>query len=149
MNAVIIYDEFRLAANSKAFLDRAAHRAHEVFLWQVKPWRIDMLIHPVTAYEVFTDAAKAQLIVFAIRSRADLAPWLLEWLETWAVSRQFQDATLAVFDGANGDSLSTTATPGLTRFAERHGLSFIFGDVAPEEIEPAAFGHDLHACAVA
>jgi hypothetical protein len=62
---------------------------------------------------------------------------LVDWLEQWACSRHVQDAALAVFDGGNGDTLSGTAAPELSQFAERHGLSFILGAVGPAE-EPSA-----------
>src|SRR5919108_309314 len=48
MNAVIIYDEFDLAANSHGVLRKAANRADDASLWSIKPWRLDMLIRRAT-----------------------------------------------------------------------------------------------------
>ncbi len=144
MNAVIIYDDLDFASKAQALLGCAAHRADEALLWTVKPWRLDLLILPLTADEALKDAAEAHLIVFAVRSQADLPPRLLDWLEKWAGCRQVQDAALAVFDGGNGDMLSGTAAPELSQFAERHGLSFILGDVGPSEEESALLVQSLH-----
>jgi len=83
-------------------------------------------------------------IVLAVGGRAEVPPRLLNWLEGWAGCRQVQDAALAVFDGGNGDAFSVTATPTLCEFAQRYGLSFIFGDVSPAEDVPAEVWADLH-----
>ena len=144
MNAVIIYDEFDLAANSHGVLRKAANRADDASLWSIKPWRLDMLIRPPTAHAALKDAAEAHLIVLAVRSQADLSPRLLDWLEKWALCRQVEDAALAVFDGGNGETFSASASPTLLQFAERHGLSFIFGGVRPRDGESERFLGELH-----
>lgn len=144
MNAVIVYDENAIAAQANAMLDRAAHRADEALLWNVKPWRFDMLLWPATADEAFGDAQAAQLIVLAVRDPAVLSARLLDWLEQWALQRQVPDAALAVFDGRPGDSLAPPPTRALSQFAERHGLCFILDDVIPDEDGSAAFLEDLH-----
>lgn len=145
MKALIIYDETALASKAQAMLGRAAHRADEALLWTVKPWRLDLLILPLTADEALKDAAEVHLIVFAVHSQADLSPHLLDWLEKWAGCRQVQDAALAVFDGGNGDTLSTNVAPELSQFAGRQGLSFIFGDPGPSEEGSALLVQSLDA----
>jgi hypothetical protein len=137
MKAVIIYDEGHLAESTNAMLARAASRAGGASRWIITPWRGDMLLFPPSADAVLKDAAQAHLIVLAIRIRPDLPSWLLNWLETWAGRRQVQGAALAVFSGGNGDVLSATVTPELSRFAERHGLSLILDGVSPDEDESA------------
>jgi hypothetical protein len=149
MNAVIVYDDVDFASKAKALLGRAAHRADEALLWTVKPWRIELLILPPSAARALQDAAEAHLIVLAVRRPADLSPRLLDWLEKWAACRQVQDAALALFDGGTGDMLPGTAAPELSQFAERHGLSFIFGDVGPTEVESALLVQSLHERAAA
>ena len=145
MNAVIIYDDSVIAAQAHAMLIRAARRTAEALSWNVKPWKFDMLRLPRTADAPFEDAAAAHLLVLAVRSQASLPARLLNWLEQWAHHRQVKDAALAVFDGAgDGDTLSPATTPTLSQFAERHGLSFIFGDVSPHRDESAVFRDDLH-----
>ena len=137
MNAVIVYDDVEYASKARGMLGRAAHRADAALAWTVKPWRIELLLLPPTAAWALQDAAEAHLIVLAFRRPTDPSPRLLDWLEKWACRRQVQDAALAVFDGGNGDMLSATAAPELSLFAERQGLSLIFGDVGPSEEEPA------------
>ena len=137
MNAMIVYDDVEFASKAQAMLERASHRADAALAWTVKPWRIELLLLPPTAAWALQDAAEAHLIVLAFRRPADPSPRLLDWLENWARRRQVQDAALAVFDGGNGDMLSGTAAPELSLFAERQGLSLIFGDVGPSQDEPA------------
>lgn len=144
MNAVILYDDNGMAAKARAMLDRAARRADEALLWNVKPWRCDMLQWPGTADLAFEDAQPAQLIVLALRNPTALPAQLLEWLEQWARQRHVPEAALAVFDGSEGDSLAQTPTCALSQFAERHGLCFILDDVVPEGDESASFLEDLH-----
>lgn len=144
MNALIIYDEFELAAKAYGILVRAANRADATLQWSVNPWRTDMLDQPPTAERAFHDAAGAHLIVIAVSGHSEISLALLSWLEAWAERREIHDAALAVFNGAQGDTLSGQATPRLTQFAERHGISFILGEVNPDESEPTSFVEQLH-----
>ncbi|MCU0784200.1 MAG: hypothetical protein MUF81_09185 [Verrucomicrobia bacterium] len=145
MKAVILYDEFDLAAKANALLTRAANRADPAVPWSINPWRLDMLMLPPTADNALQDTAGAHLIVLAIQRQRELPPWLFNWLEKWAGCREVQDVAFAVFDGGNGGMLSMPAAPELSRFAERHGLCFIFGDVHPDEGKSAGSLDDLHA----
>ena len=138
MNAVILYDDFALALKAKAMLERAAQHAAEATLWSVKPWRANLLTLTGLANAALSDAAEAQLVVLAVRQTEAIPTWVLVWLERWAACRQVQDAALAVFDGGHGGTLSTTTSPELSRFAERHGLSFIFDDGTPAQDESAS-----------
>lgn len=144
MNAIILYDKFDLAVNANVMLERATLRAEGTTHWNVKLWRLDMLMATTTAAAALKDAAEAHLIVLAVRDPADRSPQLLDWLEQWADRRQVQDAALAVCDRGNGNTLSATASPCLSQFAQRHGLSFILSNGAPPEDEPAGFARDLY-----
>lgn len=133
MNAVIVYDNVDLASKAQVMLGRAAHRADADLAWTVKPWRIELLLLPPASVRALEDAAEAHLIVLAVRRPAEPSPRLLDWLEQWARCRLVQDAALALFDGGNDDVRSGTAAPELAQFAQRYGLSFLFGDVRPAE----------------
>lgn len=128
MNAVIIYDELSVAANTNAMLEAAARRVGDTLEWTVKPWRLDTLLSAPGAQAALEAAGEAHLIVLALRSQWDLPHSFLRWLDAWAEHRKVQDATLAVLDSDHGDSLSPPAAPELSDFAERHNLSFIFDD---------------------
>jgi hypothetical protein len=143
MYAVIIYDDFDCAAKANAMFERAAYRADEVLPWTVRPWRLDMLTAPLTADAALTDAAAAHVVLLSLRHPSSLSAWVLDWLEQWAAYRHVQDAALAVWDGGDGDTLSATATPELSQFAERHGLSLIFGGVRPAEDDTAGLALTL------
>lgn len=145
MNAVILYDEFPLAANANGMLARAANRADAAVPWSISPWRLDMLKLPPVADGALEEAATAHLMVLAVRNQAKLPPWLWDWLETWATHREIPDAALAVFDGGHGDVLAAPAVPELSRFAERHGLSFLVGDMSREKDDSASVLDDLRA----
>ena len=144
MNAVILYDEFEIAAKTHAVLTQATRRADAAVPWTIHPLRMDMLMRPPAAADALQAAAAAHLIVIAVCNQAELPSRLLNWLETWARHRDVHDAALAVFQDRNGDVLSTPPTPALAEFAERHGLCFLFGDAEPHEEEGAAMLNDLH-----
>jgi hypothetical protein len=133
MNAVIIYDEFDVAAKANAMLGRAAHRAGETTHWNVTPWRVDMLKLQPTAEAALAEAAAAHLIVLAVRKVQSFHPCLVDWLERWATCRQVQEAALAVWAGGNADTPSARASPELSQFVGRHGLSVIVDDNARVE----------------
>jgi hypothetical protein len=143
MNAVIIYDEFDYATKANAMLERAAHRTGEITHWSVKLWRVDVLKLSPAAETALAEAAEAHLIMLAVRQVQSLLPWLVDWLERWATRRQVQEAALAVWDGGNADTRFARATPELSQFAGRHGLSLIFDDNALVEDKSSMFASDL------
>lgn len=149
MNAVILYDDNVIALKAKAMLDRAAWRADEALLWNVKPWRSELLWWPPTAAAALDDARTAQLVVLAVRDPAAPPFWLLDWLEQWALERFVPEAALAVFDGRHGDSLSAQPARTLAQFAERHGLCFIVDEVLPGQEELTMFLNEPHRHGVA
>jgi hypothetical protein len=144
MNAVIIYDDFGCAAKAKVMLERAAHRADAALLWTVKPWRLDMLMPSLKADAALTDATNAHLIVLVLRHPLSFPAWVSDWLDLWAKRREVLDAALAVWDDGNGDTLSASAAPELSRLARRHGLTFLFRDAAPDEDESATSAASPH-----
>ena len=125
-NAVIIYDDFGSATEANAMLERAFHRAGDMEEWNVKPWRLDLLNQPSIAAEALKDTEDAHLIVFALRPDRPYPAWLFDWLEKWAAQRRVGQAALAVFINSNSRTAATSMVPELPRFAERHGLNFIF-----------------------
>jgi hypothetical protein len=143
MSAVIIYDKFDFAAKANAILERAAQRTGESAHWRVKPWRADILKLPPAAEEALAEAAEAHLILLAMRQVQSFLPWLLGWLERWALCRQVHEAALAVWGGGNADAGSVRAIPELSRFAGRHGLSLIFEDNAMVEDKTSRLASDL------
>jgi hypothetical protein len=142
LSAVIIYDKCDFAAKAKAMLEQAANRSDETTVWNLKPWRMDMLAIPPAAEAALVEAAEAHLIVLAVHP---VQPLLIDWLERWAKCRQVQEAALAVWDGGNTDSLSisTRAIPELSQFAGRLGLSLIFGNNALVEDKSPRIASDL------
>jgi hypothetical protein len=141
LNAVIIYDDRDVAAKAKAALDRAVERADRALTWSVELWRLDMLNLPPTADAALVEASAAHLVVLGVRQSRLLPVWLWEWLEEWALRRQVPDAALALFHGAAAGA--GTPTPALAEFAERHGLSYIFGGSSANEADSGAFVRSL------
>ncbi len=139
MKALIIYGDVALATQAKAMLERASERADATTRWDVKPWRMDLLMVQGMGNAALKDGAGAHLIVFAVPRAQALPGRLADWLEQWATCREVQEAAVAVFDGGNSDTLSVAAAPELSLFAERQGLSFILGDVGPTEEESGLF----------
>jgi hypothetical protein len=120
MKALIVYDDATCAATTNAILHRAADRADISVKWDIRPWRLNMLRFTPIAEEAMSDAADAHLIVFAIRNTRSLPTWLMNWLERWAVLRQFPGVALAVIGCGTAE-----ASVELHQFARRFGLSFI------------------------
>jgi len=137
MKALIIYEDFASATKAKAALQHAAQHADLGIQWDINPYRADLLKFPPTADAVLAEARDSQLVVLAGRSGQSLPVWLQLWLESWAKSRRIEDAALAVIYAGNADPLPPSAAPGLSTFANRHGLDFIFGDnlaIAPSSM---------------
>jgi hypothetical protein len=144
MNAVIIYDEFDYATKANAMLERAAHRMDETAHWGIRLWRVDVLKLPPATEAALAEAAEAHLIMLAVRQVQSLLPWLMGWLERWALRRQIQEAALAVWDDGSSDTRLTRASPELSQFAGHHGLSLIFDDNTLVEDKSSIFASDLH-----
>jgi len=125
MNALIIYDKLSSATIAVGTLQHAAHRAELNAQWNIKLWRMDVLRLPWAADEALKEAADADLIVFAGPQAYRPPTWLKEWLERWARRRRVEDVALAVMRSGNGGKIASPAAPELSRFALRHGLSFI------------------------
>jgi hypothetical protein len=136
MNAVIIYNNSLGAAKAKVMLERASHRADASLRWAVKPFRLDLLSRPGAAHAALAAASDAHLMLIVLRHPLWIPSTLRNWLERWASQRQVPDAALAVWNGAGGDTLSPAAAPDLSRFAARHGLSFISDLPIPPREEP-------------
>jgi hypothetical protein len=145
MKALIIYDNFTSAARASTTLQNAAHRAEISAQWDIKPWSIDALSLASAADEALTEAADADLIVFAGRRPYVLPAWLKDWLECWATRRQVGDAALAVMCDGTGAKLSAPAALELRRFAARHDLSFIANNNPADEDDATSIVRNLPA----
>lgn len=149
MTAMLIYEDVNFAAEADTMLARAAHCASGSVPWTVKPWRLDALVQSARAEEALAEASDAHLIVLALSSAQPLQASLLDWLEQWAACRQVPDAALAVWHGGKPGEAPGQLLPELSRFAERHGLSFILDNSNPfVEDESAVFARELHERAV-
>ena len=136
MEAVVIYDELDVASRAIARLDSASRSGEEITHWGLKWWRMEVLNIEPAAQEALAESMSAHLIVLALHDQLEIPSMLLRWLDRWASRRQVQDAALAVFDGASGDTLSLAAAPELSDFATRHGLSLIVDEGKPTPHSP-------------
>src|SRR6267378_1405792 len=125
MKALIIYEDFNRAAKAIATLQRAAHHADATLEWDIWPWRLDMLKLPSMAAEALMEAIDADLIVLVGCCAQSILVWLPDWLEQWAIRRHIEDAALSVIRDRTSGGFAAQAAPELSRFAARHGLSFI------------------------
>jgi len=143
MKALLIYEDFNRATKAIATLRRAAHHADASLEWDIRPWRVDMLKVAPIAAEALMEAADADLIVLADRRAQSLLP---DWLEQWATHRHIEDAALAVIGDGNDDVFSAPEASELSRFAARHGLSFIIESEAAPKTQTASALRALPAC---
>jgi hypothetical protein len=131
MKALIMYHDFAFAVRANAVLQHAAQYSDIRVQWNIRPWRLDLLKFPAAAEDAQAEAVDAHLIVFGSRCALSFPLWLQDWLEQWAKCRQIKDVALAVIHEDSADSLSISLTPGLSRFASRHGLNIIFDASIP------------------
>jgi len=136
MKALIIYDDFAGAARAGAALQHATWSANVNEDWDIRPWRTDVLRVVSATDEALIEAADADLIVFAISGAYSLPTWLKEWLKRWVVRREIEDVALAMIRGMDAGTLAVPAIAELSRFAARHGLSFILGKEAGPKNQP-------------
>jgi hypothetical protein len=126
MKALIIYDDLSSFAKANTALQYSEQNVDFSVLWNIRPWRVDMLKFPPTAEDALVEAMDAHLIVFVGTRVQSLPFWLQDWLEHWAKCRQIKDAALAVIGLGNTEVMLSLSD--LSRFAKHHGLSVIFDD---------------------
>jgi hypothetical protein len=143
MNAVIIYDTFDFGAQANAMLKRATRWKDETTLWDVRLWRADLLKMPLAAETALMEAVEAHLIMLAVRHVQSLLPWLMDWLERWALHRLIPEAALALWVGGSAENRLSQTTREFSQFAENHGLSLIFDDNATVEGKSSMFKNDV------
>jgi hypothetical protein len=86
---------------------------------------VDILRLLSAAEEALMEAGSAHLIVFAGSFVQRPSPWLMGWLEQWAVSRRFRAAALAIIASHKTKLAPITVAADLSWFAKRHGLKLI------------------------
>ena len=142
LKATVIYDDFDFATRAAALLERVAARTQEAIMWDVKPWRLDVLKQPSLAEAAGAEAADADLLVFALSRTQAPPPELTSWLGQWEAHRQNQDAAVMVLTRSE----HTAATPlwhNLKEFAFGHGLAFLNSQDVRENGDSMQFVHQL------
>ena len=125
MKAVMIYDDFDCAAKAAAMLQRAARRAEPGELWDIRPWRVDVLRLAAASDEALTEAFDADVIIFAGRRAYAMPTWIEQWLKNWATRRAIGDAALATIRDEVDRKFAAPIAGRLSRFAALHGLEII------------------------
>jgi hypothetical protein len=127
MKALILHDDFTLAAKAEATLQRALTCADAAVRWTVNSVPINALRQPAAAERILVEALDAHLIVFAGKCAQLLPLCVYQWLEQWVDMRRVPDAGLAVMDNERQSSFGDVA-PELSRFASKHQLTFIIDE---------------------
>ncbi|HEX9045632.1 MAG TPA: hypothetical protein VF988_01280 [Verrucomicrobiae bacterium] len=125
MTAFIIYDSFALACRANVLLQNVAENVSGSFVWNVLPWRTQILRFNPTGQMALREARDAHLLVFAWEDQRPLHSWMANWLESWAACRTIPEAAIAVVREGNQH---TEALPELSRFAARHGIGMILSE---------------------
>jgi hypothetical protein len=142
LKAVIVYDTFNSAVRAKRMLQD--HRTDEPIVWNIKPWRVDILKLPQLELEALREAADAHLILIAGDRVQSLLPGLLDWLERWASCRRIKEAGLALWDGFTPAGSQPERRPELSEFVGRHRLVLLGEGRATIGDAPSVFADDLH-----
>ena len=129
MKALILHDDFKLAAKAEATLQRAITCADVAVRWTVNSVPINALRQPAAAERILVEALDAHLIVFAGNCAQLLPLCVYQWLEQWVDMRRVPDAGLAVMDNERQFSFGDVA-PELSRLASEHQLTFILDESA-------------------
>jgi hypothetical protein len=126
LKAVIIYDDFKLAARANSLLEhiRARSASAEDVRWEVGPWRLQVLQHPNFAADALVEAADADLILLALGGGDRVQEDVLAWLEIWALRRNHPDAAVMFFCPDDGVA-TTRLVSELKWFTVRQGLTFL------------------------
>lgn len=147
VKALIIYDNYSLAADAQRNLEHAAELTGETTTREnVAVCPVDRFKQASRALEMLHHAADAHLIVIALGRTVALPAHLLDWLAAWAAHRQVEEAAIAIFGGENHTLLSPAAIDELSRFAKGNGLGLVRGQASPlsKEIEPDPRHRDKH-----
>jgi len=146
--AVIIYDDFKLAARASASLERISAESafDEAVRWEVAPWRLEFLQDPDLADCALAEAAGADLILLALGGGDKVQEDVLKWLENWARQRSELDAAVMLFCPDEA-AATTRLVSELKWFTVRQGLTFLDSHVGwapgPARERPAAFDPSL------
>ncbi len=136
MQAVILYDDFKLAARATAVLERIVPATDEPLKWEVSPWRLDMLQSPGLSVQAMAEAAGADLLVMALGTDEDAHEEVLAWLERWAQLRNDQHAAVMVYCPA-GKTVHPRLLSELKWFTARYGLDYLAGPGNPASVRAA------------
>lgn len=128
LKVLLIYNDFLSAAKANAALRHLGKTSDTSVIWEIRPWRMDMLKFPPLADEALADARDAQLLVFVGQCASVIPFWLEDWLEDWAGSRQFPDAVLAVINAQSVNLEWLPVSQQLSEFAGRHHLEVLYGN---------------------
>ena len=142
LKATVIYDDFDFATRAAALLERVAIRVHEAIVWDVKPWRLDVLKQAALAETAITEAADADLLVFALRETDSPPAELMMWLEDWGARRRIEDTAVMLLTPGE----RAAATPfwhELKEFAARQGLDFLSSHEVRKDGDSMRFIHQL------
>ena len=142
LKATVIYDDFDFATRAAALLERVALRVREAVRWDVKPWRLDALKQAPLAEAAETEAADADLILFALSKTRSLPAELALWLERWAAHRQTEDAAVMALS-RDESVVGQPLWRGLEQFAERNGLAFLSSHNVQENGDSMQFVQQL------
>ena len=142
LKAAVIYDDFDFATRAAALLERVALRVREAVKWDVRPWRLEVLKQAALAEAAETEAANADLILFALSKTRSLPAELMLWLERWASHRQTEDAAVMVLS-PDESALVRPFWRALAEFAERYGLAFLSSHNVRENGESMQFVQQL------
>lgn len=155
LKAVIIYDDFNLAARAVTLLEhvQGESAADEALRWDVGPWRLEVLQHPDLAVGALAEAAGADLVLLALSGGDEVQEDVLAWLENWAQRRSNHDAAVMFFCPDEGVA-TTRLVSELKWFTVRQGLTFLDSHVgwAPGPVrerrslyDPSLFGFGMDA----
>jgi hypothetical protein len=148
LKAIIIYDDFKLAARATTLLENVTMGAalDEAVRWEVGPWRLEVLQDPELAARALAEAAAADLILLALAGGDRVQEDVLEWLENWARQRSEQDAAVMFFCPEESVA-ATRLVSELKWFTVRQGLTFLDSHVGwapgPAHKPPFAFEPSL------
>jgi hypothetical protein len=142
LKAAVIYDDFDFAARATALLDRAAIRTDEAMKWDVKPWRLNVLKQPSLADAALGETIGADLIMVALRKTLLLPDELKDWLESWTMKRQVEDAAMMLFCPEE-KATAMWLWDELKEFAEWHNLLFLGSRNLQDDSDSMAFVNRL------
>ena len=113
-NVVLAYDEYASGIRAEEFFDTLVLDHGELFQFICPLWKFEEEREPRLFDVAARDAARADMIVLAIRQSRELPAEVRRWIEHWLPSKQADSGALVALLGGRAGQVGSATTVGAT-----------------------------------